>query len=74
MENADTLTQILPALIPLLIIEVVLWVIALRDLSKRKQVLGGNKLLWALIIIFIQIIGAVLYLIIGRKETPIDGD
>jgi len=41
---------------------------ALIDLSKRKNVTGDNKLLWALLIIFINTIGPIIYFIIGRKE------
>jgi branched-subunit amino acid transport protein AzlD len=74
MNDLSVLGQMLPFLIPVLIIEIILIVICLRDLIRRKEVLGGNKLLWVIVIVFVQIIGAVLYLTIGRKETPVDGD
>ncbi len=58
----------IPLLIPLVVIQLVLIGITLRDLVRRKQVKGGNKLVWGLVIVFIQYIGPILYLIIGREE------
>jgi len=58
----------IPLLIPLVVIQLILIGITLRDLVRRKQVKGGNKLVWGLVIVFIQYIGPILYLIIGREE------
>ena len=52
---------------PLILINLVLIFICLKDLFKREKV-TGNKWLWAGIIIFIQFFGPVLYLVFGRKE------
>ncbi len=60
--------EMIPLLIPLVVIQLVLIGIALRDLVRRKRVKGGNKLVWGLVIVFIQYIGPILYLIIGREE------
>jgi hypothetical protein len=59
--------QILPYVIPVLIIQLVLIVIALIDLVKREHTLGP-KWLWALIILFVNFIGPIVYFIVGRKE------
>lgn len=66
--NLSEISAMIPLLIPLLVIQLVLIGIALRDLVRRKRVKGGNKLLWGLVIVFIQYIGPILYLIIGREE------
>lgn len=58
----------IPLLIPLVVIQLVLIGITLRDLVTRKRVKGGNKLVWGLVIVFIQYFGPILYLIIGREE------
>lgn len=55
-------------LAPLVLIQLGLIVIALRDLIKRKRVAGGNKLVWVLVILLINLIGPILYLTIGRKD------
>ena len=66
--NLSEISAMIPLLIPLLVIQLILIGIALRDLVRRKRVKGGNKLLWGLVIVFIQYIGPILYLIIGREE------
>jgi hypothetical protein len=55
-------------ILPLILINLVLIFICLKDLFKREKVAGNNKWLWAAIIIFIQLLGPVLYLMFGRKE------
>ena len=55
-------------LIPLLIIQLGLMVFALVDLVKRPKVRGDNKWVWGLVIVFINIIGPVVYLVLGREE------
>ncbi len=54
-------------LIPIVIIELVLMVIALIDLVKQPRT-RGPKWAWVLIIVFINLIGPILYFILGRKD------
>jgi hypothetical protein len=61
------LQQILPLLIPVLIIQLILLIVALLDLRKQA-VTRGPKWMWALIIIFVNIIGPILYFVLARKE------
>jgi len=68
MDNLDTFTEILPFFIPLLILQLALMIIALVDLIKRQRVKGDNKVLWALLIVLVNIIGPVVYLIFGRED------
>ena len=74
MDDFQVIKEMLPFLIPVLLVEIALIVIALLDLVKREHVRGGNKVVWALLILFVQIIGPVVYLIAGRQEKPVDGD
>ncbi len=62
----EILIQILPFLIPILIIQLGLMVYCLIDLSKREKT-SGPKWLWVLLIVLGQFWGPILYLIIGRK-------
>lgn len=55
-------------LLPLIILQLILVVAALVDLTKRENVAGGNKVAWALAIIFFGTIGPIAYFIFGRKE------
>jgi len=68
MDGWDTIVEILPFLIPLLILQLALLVVALVDLIKRQKVRGDNKVLWALLIVLVNVIGPVVYLIFGREE------
>ena len=74
MEVWEEIKDILPWLIPLVIIELTLMVVALVDLAKRKQVRGDSKVVWALLIIFVNIIGPIVYLIGGRGEELPEGE
>ena len=57
-------------LLPLIVLQVVLLVAALVDLTRaERRVRGDNKVVWALIIIFISLIGPLLYFLIGREES-----
>lgn len=46
----------------------ILWLWALIDCVKR-EFKGSDKLIWVLVIIFLPLIGAILYLTIGRKQS-----
>jgi hypothetical protein len=56
-------------LVPILVIQFGLLVWALYDLTRpTRRVKGDNKLVWALIIIFVNLIGPILYFLVGREE------
>lgn len=61
------LTKLIPLLIPLIIIEIALMIIALWDLIKREQT-RGPKWLWVLVILFLNFIGPIIYLVVGRQD------
>jgi hypothetical protein len=56
-----------PLLIPIVLLELGLMIFALVDLLRRERT-KGPKWLWAVLIIFIEIIGPVVYLLVGREE------
>lgn len=56
---------------PLVVANLFFVVLALRDLYHRKSVLGGNKIVWALVILFVSTFGWIIYFLIGRKEDPV---
>jgi hypothetical protein len=64
---SDTLIVLL--LLPILVIQIVLLIIALVDLLRpERQVRGESKLMWGLIIVFISLLGPILYFVVGRRE------
>jgi hypothetical protein len=66
--NVDSTTLLVLA--PLVILELGLLIWGLYDLTRpERRVRGDSKVLWALVIIFIGIIGPVIYLLLGRQES-----
>lgn len=61
---------ILALIVPILLIQLGLLVWALYDLTRPdRRVKGDSKVVWALVIIFINIIGPILYFVVGREEA-----
>jgi len=57
-------------LLPLVVIELGLVAFSLVDLFKpERRVVGGNKLVWALVIVLVGTIGPIVYLLVGRKQS-----
>jgi hypothetical protein len=67
LQELQELTRYIPLLIPLMIIQLGLVVIALWDLIKREET-RGPKWVWVLVILFINFIGPIIYLVIGRED------
>ena len=65
-----TTDQIIALLIPIALIQLGLMVAALFDLEKSERtVRGGNKLVWVLVIVFVNIVGPIIYFVAGRDEA-----
>ncbi|MFZ7121010.1 MAG: PLD nuclease N-terminal domain-containing protein [Eubacteriaceae bacterium] len=62
----DTL-EILQLIIPLLILQLGLIIYTLIDIS-RNGVRNLNKVVWILIVLFVNILGPIIYLIFGRGD------
>jgi hypothetical protein len=64
-----TLGEILPLLIPLIALQIILAAVALWDLTRpERRVRGGNKLVWAAVIILGELLGPLIYFFAGREE------
>ncbi len=64
MENISSL---IPFLIPIVLLQLGLMAFTLVDLNRRERT-KGSKWVWALVIIFVNLIGPIVYLVIGREE------
>jgi len=60
----------LPILLPIVCIGLILVLIALIDLYRHRRT-RENVLIWAVIIIIGNTVGALLYFIIGRKDRVV---
>ena len=61
------LSSLLPVIIPLAVLELGLTVAALVHILTHKTYKTGTRTLW-IILSFVQIIGPVLYFVIGRGD------
>ncbi len=65
-----TLQQALPLIIPLAILDLVLIATGLYDLTRPdRRVKGGNKLVWGLVIVLVELFGALIYFLFGREDV-----
>ena len=57
--------------IPLVVLQLGLLIFAIVDLLRDdRAVRGGNKGVWAVIIVFVSLIGPILYFLVGREDGP----
>jgi hypothetical protein len=63
----DSLSELIPFLIPIILLQIGLIVVALKDLVGRERT-NGPKWAWVLVILFVNIFGPIIYLLAGRGE------
>ena len=69
--NTMTMAQfkeILPILLPIILIQLGLMVYALLKVVKQQQFKYLNKPIWVLIVMFLQLFGPIAYLILERGD------
>jgi hypothetical protein len=64
LDVSNTVAAIVLALIAT---QIALQVYALVDLARRDAVRGGKKWVWAIVIAFGNLVGAIAYLVVGRN-------
>lgn len=64
----DIIMMYLPFLIPVAVIQIGLMVAALVHILRHKTYKVGNRVLWIIIVVLINLIGPILYFTIGKGE------
>jgi len=65
-----TLEELLPFIIPLVILQLALIVFGLYDLTRPdRRVKGDSKLLWGIVIVVVNLFGPLVYFMFGREES-----
>jgi len=59
-------------LLGLIVVQLALQLYALVDLARRAEVRGERKWVWALVIAFGNLLGAIVYLAVGRPSAQAD--
>jgi uncharacterized membrane protein YozB (DUF420 family) len=64
----DLLVSLLPVLVPLALIQIALMVSALVSIFRHTSYQRGTRVLWVVVVILVNIIGPILYFVLGRAE------
>ncbi len=65
----DIPVELLLLAIPLIVVQLVLMVLGLWDLTRPgRRVRGDSRALWALIIVLVNLVGPLIYFAVGREE------
>ncbi|MDR1014859.1 MAG: PLDc N-terminal domain-containing protein [Coriobacteriales bacterium] len=64
----DLLVSVLPVLVPLALIQIVLLVSALVSIFRHTSYKVGTRILWVVVVLLVNIIGPILYFVLGRAE------
>ena len=62
------ITNNLALLLPIIILEFILAITVLIHVIKHPNYRFGNKAIWIIVVLFIQILGPIFYFIFGRGE------
>lgn len=66
--ESGKLLEYLPFILPIVLMELTLMVVALVHVLRHKQYRMGNRILWVILVVCLQIIGPILYFTLGRGE------
>ena len=67
MEN---LMEMLPFLIPLVLMELILLIMALRHILTHDNYKRGNRILWIVVVIVgMNYVGPIAYFLLGKEEA-----
>lgn len=70
MNELETIQEMLPFLIPLVIVELGLLVYTLHHILTHSHYKRGNRALWLIVaIIGMNFVGPILYFLLGKEET-----
>lgn len=62
--------EMLPFLIPLVIVEIILLIIALRHILTHGHYKRGNRTLWLIVtIVGMNYVGPILYFLLGKEDA-----
>ena len=65
--STERFMELLPYIIPLVLLQLTLMIVALVDLTRRERT-RGPKWVWILVIVFGELLGPIIYFIFGRQD------
>ncbi len=64
----SSLTQYLPFLVPVIILQLTLMLTALIHILRHKTYKVGTRAIWIIVVVFINIFGPIAYFVFGRGD------
>lgn len=69
MNDFSRFIEYLPILIPILIVDIILKIIAFVHIFKQDRYRVGNRWLWIAIVLLISTFGSIIYFLLGREDN-----
>lgn len=68
MNNTEIFIEYLPFFVPLILLQLILMLVAVVHILKHPNYRFGNRILWLIVVVFLQLFGPILYFTIGKGE------
>ncbi|MGX7195248.1 PLD nuclease N-terminal domain-containing protein [Enterococcus olivae] len=68
MNNTEIFIEYLPFFVPLILLQLILMLVAAVHILKHPNYRFGNRILWLIVVVFLQLFGPILYFTIGKGE------
>lgn len=65
----NTLFEIMPLLAPILLVDIILAVAAVRHILRHPRYRFGNKTMWLVIVVVLLLFGPIIYFGFGKGEN-----
>ncbi len=65
----NTLFEIMPLLAPILLVDIILAVVAVRHILRHPRYRFGNKTMWLVIAVILLLFGPIIYFVFGKGEN-----
>lgn len=65
----NTLFEILPLLVPVLLMDIALAVTAVSHVLRHPRYRFGNKTMWLVIVVVLLLFGPIIYFVFGKGEN-----
>ena len=65
----NTLFEIMPLLAPILLVDIILAVAAVRHVLRHPRYRFGNKTMWLVIAVVLLLFGPIIYFVFGKGEN-----
>lgn len=67
MEAIEQIMELLPVLIPILLIDLGMKIYSIVDIVNENRIVKGNKVIWIVVVAIVNF-GWLIYLLLGRDE------